>query len=281
VNITQYSDNDIDLAGLLELLLEGTNKIALRLSSLEPECIDTRLASALAHPRIRPHFHLSVQSGSDTILKNMRRVYDMRGVEKAITLLRSAKDAPFLACDIITGFPGETEDEFAKTLIFCEKTHFAWIHAFPYSGRPGTTAFSFGDPVRDIDKTRRMEALTALALRGKREYAEAWLGKELSAIVERAKPAPSQKQCRAVSENYLKLLVNCKGKPPRPGSTIRCTPVSVCEEENVDAVAGLGVGSRVSVRKHSELPSLIDNEQQPHSLLPTPSLCYNLHKGEN
>jgi threonylcarbamoyladenosine tRNA methylthiotransferase MtaB len=243
VNITQYRDNDagIGLAELLEMLLDGTSAIALRLSSLEPECIDTQLASTLGHPRIRPHFHLSVQSGSDAILKSMRRVYNMQTVEKAIALLRSAKDNPFLACDIITGFPGETETEFAATLGFCEKTQFAWIHAFPYSRRTGTEAFSFGDPVRDIDKTRRVEALTALAIRGKREYAKAWLGKELFAVVEKApsgaKAPCFARQCKAVSENYLKLLVNCNGEIPPPGSSIRCTPVSLCGEENIDAIA--------------------------------------------
>jgi threonylcarbamoyladenosine tRNA methylthiotransferase MtaB len=241
VNITQYSDKGIGLAGLLELLLDGTSAIALRLSSLEPECINTRLASVFAHPRIRPHFHLSVQSGSDTILQGMGRVYNVNTVEKAIALLRSAKDKPFLACDIITGFPGETEAEFAKTLAFCEKTCFAWIHAFPYSKRPGTAAFSFGDPVRDCDKTRRVEALTALALQGKREYAKTWLGKELSAVVEKAHCGVNvpcfARQCRAVSENDLKLLFNCNGEQPPPGSSIRCVLVSLCEDENYDAVA--------------------------------------------
>jgi len=236
VNITQYRDEDTDLAGLLQMLLENTSAIALRLSSLEPECIDARLASVFAHSRMRPHFHLSAQSGSDTILKSMGRIYNVYTVEKAIGLLRSAKDNPFLACDIITGFPGETEDEFSRTLGFCERTRFAWIHAFPYSRRPGTAAFVFGDPVRDIDKTRRVETLTALALRGKRSYAKSWLGKELSAVVEKA-PCGTRRQCRAVSENYLKLLVNCNGDPPPPGSSIRCTPVSVCEDENVDAIA--------------------------------------------
>jgi threonylcarbamoyladenosine tRNA methylthiotransferase MtaB len=251
VNITQYHDNDIDLAGLLNLLLEGTSNICLRLSSLEPERIDERLASTLRSPRIRPHFHLSIQSASDAILQRMGRVYNVYTVDKAIELLRSAKDNPFLACDIIIGFPGETEDEFAKTLGFCEKTHFAWIHAFPYSKRPGTAAFSFGDPVRDSDKTRRVEMLGALALRGRREYAKAWLGKELSAVVEKHKRGigtgdwglgngeigHSQKQYRAVSENYLKLLVNCNGAASSPGSVIRCVPVSLCEEENIDAIA--------------------------------------------
>jgi threonylcarbamoyladenosine tRNA methylthiotransferase MtaB len=240
VNITQYRDNEIDLAGLLQTLLEGASTAALRLSSLEPECIDEKLALTLAHPRIRPHFHLSVQSGSDAILKRMRRAYNVYTVEKAAALLRAAKDNPFLACDIITGFPGETEAEFAKTLAFCERTRFAWIHVFPYSNRPGTAAFSFGDRIRESDKTRRVQALGALALRGRREYAKAWLGKELSAVVEKDKPGfagRDAKQCRAVSENYLKLLVNCKGETPLPGSSIICMPVSVCEKEKLDAIA--------------------------------------------
>jgi threonylcarbamoyladenosine tRNA methylthiotransferase MtaB len=235
VNITQYSDTGIGLAELLDLLLEGTSTIGLRLSSLEPECIDKKLALTLAHPRIRPHFHLSVQSGSDAILRRMGRVYNVYTMEKAIKMLRLAKENPFLACDIITGFPGETEPEFAATLGFCERTRFAWIHAFPYSKRPGTAAFSFGDPVRDLDKTLRVQALGELALRGRREYVKAWLGKELAAVVE--KTPCGIRQCRAVSENYLKLLVNCNGETPPPGSVIRCTPVSLCEEENIDAIA--------------------------------------------
>jgi len=236
VNITQYRDGETDLAGLLEFLLDGTGSICLRLSSLEPERIDERLVSVFSRPRIRPHFHLSVQSGSGAILKSMNRAYGLHTAEKAVTLLRSAKDNPFLACDIIAGFPGETESEFAETLRFCEKTNFAWIHAFPYSRRPGTAAFSFGDTVRDSEKTRRVEILGELALRGKREYAGAWLGKELSAVVEKNDSGSPRKQCRAVSENSLKLLVNCNGDPPPPGSPIRCVPVSVCEE-GADAVA--------------------------------------------
>jgi len=80
-----------------------------------------------------------------------------------------------------------------------------------------------------------VETLGELALRGRLEYAKTWLGKELSAIIEKTPCGAGQ--YRAVSENYLKLLVNCNGVVPMPGSSIRCTPVSLCEEENVDAIA--------------------------------------------
>jgi len=77
--------------------------------------------------------------------------------------------------------------------------------------------------------------LGALALRGRREYAKAWLGKELSAVVE--KTPCGARQCRAVSENYLKLLVNCNGEAPPPGAVIRCTLMSLCNDEAFDAIA--------------------------------------------
>jgi threonylcarbamoyladenosine tRNA methylthiotransferase MtaB len=238
VNITQYNHSGIDLAGLLKYLLEGSAAIALRLSSLEPEGINEGLASVLAHPRIRPHFHLSVQSGSNTVLQRMGRAYNAQTVEQAAALLRSVKDNPFLACDIIAGFPGETEAEFAQTLALCEKIDFAWIHAFPYSKRPGTAAFSLKNPVCERDVARRVEALTALALRGRRNYAQSWLGRALSAVVEKGEPDSAGRR-RAVSENYLKLLVDCSDAYP-PGSSVRCIPVSLCagaDGEKPDAVA--------------------------------------------
>jgi len=246
VNIAQYRHSGADLAGLLQYLLEGSTAIALRLSSLEPEAIDERLASVLAHPRIRPHFHLSVQSGSDTVLRAMGRAYTSRTVEQAAALLRGVKDNPFLACDIIAGFPGETAADFDQTYALCSQIGFAWIHAFPYSPRPGTAAFSLKNPVCERDITRRVQALTKLALQGRRDYAQAWLGRGLSAIVEKGPVGHCPlDQCRAVSENYLKLVVNASsepqgGLPPPPGTAISCVPVSLCEDadgEKPDAVA--------------------------------------------
>jgi threonylcarbamoyladenosine tRNA methylthiotransferase MtaB len=247
VNVSRYNHSGADLAGLLEYLLAGSKTIALRLSSLEPECIGEKLASVIAHPRIRPHFHLSVQSGSEAVLKRMGRSYGPAKIGEGAALLRSAKDNPFLACDIIAGFPGETEDDFLQTLALCEKINCAWIHAFPYSRRRGTAAYSFGEgpggpagpSVCERETTRRVEALMRLAVKGRREYVRQWLGREISAVAEKGKTDGSG-QCRAVSENYLKLLVNFSGEPPQPGTSIRCIPIALCEAANgetPDAVA--------------------------------------------
>ncbi|GHV94772.1 tRNA (N(6)-L-threonylcarbamoyladenosine(37)-C(2))-methylthiotransferase MtaB [Spirochaetia bacterium] len=226
VNITQYRDCGLDsgagLGALLEYVLAGTSRISLRLSSLDPDGVDAQFAAVLANPRIRPHFHLSIQSGSETILARMGRNYDPQAVVKAAALFRSVKDDPFLACDIITGFPGETENEFQKTLALCQNTGFAWIHAFPYSKRPGTPAFSFKEPVSERDASRRLETLLELARQGRRNYVQRWVGRETTVLIESGNPSPAG-YCRGTAENYLKLRVLCPTpQAPLPGTVLRC-----------------------------------------------------------
>ena len=240
VNISQYSHGACNLARLIKFLLEGSNTIALRLSSLEPEGITEELISVIANPRVRPSFHLSIQSGSNTILQKMGRVYTSETVEKAAFLLRSAKNNPFLACDIISGFPGETCEDFNQTLELCKKIDFAWIHAFPYSKRPGTAAADYAGHICEKEVTNRVNTLHELAVQGRKNYTGQWLGKEITAVVEKQKTQSGQ--CCAVSENYLKLIVNYDGGEPVSGSLIRCVPFDLCENsdgERPDAVANI------------------------------------------
>jgi threonylcarbamoyladenosine tRNA methylthiotransferase MtaB len=244
VNISQYRDKketekgaNSNLARLLEYLLKSTEKIALRLSSLAPDSIDEELVGVLSNKRIRPHFHLSIQSCSKKILEKMGRSYDGKTIEDAVSLLRHAKDDPFLACDIITGFPTEIKTEFEETLDLCKKLDFAWIHVFPYSKRPGTAAFSFPESIHEAEVTRRLELFTALAERGRADYARRWLGREVDVLVEKG----GGKFCHGVSENYLKTLIIYKGeKPPPPGEVLRCKlleKTGTGKAEDYDAIA--------------------------------------------
>ena len=223
VNITQYRDPALGgLGELLAYLLKGARRIAIRLSSLEPDRVTEDFAAVLAHCRIRPHFHLPVQSGSAGVLAKMGRGYGPETVEHAAALLRSVKDDPFLAADIITGFPGETEAEFERTRALCQSIGFAWIHAFPYSKRPGTPAFSFPETVSEGIAARRMEILLELARQGRREYIRRWTGRETGVLIEGG-PPPPEGRCRGTSANYLKLLVRYAGpRPPPPGTELRC-----------------------------------------------------------
>jgi threonylcarbamoyladenosine tRNA methylthiotransferase MtaB len=234
VNISQYRDaggqegmerggKPLDLGGLLDSLLLGTSRIAIRLSSLEPEGITPEFLSLLGNPRIRPHFHLSIQSGSGKILGRMRRWYTPEDAAAAVQGLRSCRDDPFMACDVITGFPGETEAEFRQTYELCKRLDFAWIHAFPYSRRPGTEAAALKNPVNERDAGIRVEALLDLARQGRRSYIRRQLGKIVEAVAE-APDHEAGPYSPAVSENYLKLAVPAPGITGGilPGTVLRC-----------------------------------------------------------
>ncbi|MDR0784910.1 MAG: tRNA (N(6)-L-threonylcarbamoyladenosine(37)-C(2))-methylthiotransferase MtaB [Treponema sp.] len=223
VNLNLYRDGGKDLAGLLQFLVKGTERIRLRLSSLEPEAVTTELLEALAHRRVRPHFHLSVQSGSDSVLRRMRRPYTAALVEEKAALLRRVKDDPFLACDVIAGFPGESQADFERTYELCKRVGFAWIHAFPFSSRPGTEAFDMTGRVSGKEIVRRVSLLTELARSGRRGYVDRCLrrGGEIEAVVERRRDSTPKNCVTAVSENYLKLLVRFpRGETRAPGSLL-------------------------------------------------------------
>ncbi|HQL32473.1 MAG TPA: tRNA (N(6)-L-threonylcarbamoyladenosine(37)-C(2))-methylthiotransferase MtaB [Treponemataceae bacterium] len=222
VNLSQYRSRGIDFAGLLARILDKTDSIAIRISSLYPERVNAELAPILTNPRIRPHFHLSVQSGSDRILESMRRPYRAQDVAQAVSILRTVKKNPFLACDIIAGYPGETDEDFEHTLTLCKTAEFAWIHAFPFSPRPGTEAWSMKPHIPERIATERVARLTALAQENRRHYTESWIGKELAAIVEKKTGNGS---IHILTENYLEaelLLPPGTATPePHPGSEIR------------------------------------------------------------
>lgn len=192
VNLSQYrglyqghnGKEYLNLAGLLQKILENTRSIRIRISSLYPESVDEDLCDVISHQRIQPYFHLSVQSGSDAILKAMRRPYRSTQVYRAVELLRQSKVNPFIACDIIAGFPGETDEDFALTQAMCQTCNFAWIHAFPFSPRPGTPAATMKGQVTQSVVGQRVKWLTSFAIQSKCSYISMWKGQVVSAITE-------------------------------------------------------------------------------------------------
>jgi threonylcarbamoyladenosine tRNA methylthiotransferase MtaB len=220
VNLNQYRQSGKDLGLLLEYLIAGTERIRLRLSSLEPEGFTGSLPRALGHERIRPHFHLSAQSGSGAVLERMRRPYSPDAVEQAVCRLRELREDPFLACDIITGFPGETPGDFEQTLELCRSLDFAWIHAFPYSRRPGTEAWQFRQTVPEREAVTRVESLLGLARRGRAAYIGRWRGREVEAVVQGNSPRSGITS--ALTENYLRIALPWDESQTAAGSLIRC-----------------------------------------------------------
>ena len=179
----------------------NTKSVSFRISSLYPERVDDALCKIIQNERIRPHFHLSVQSGSDNILHAMKRPYFAKTVENAVKNIRKIKPNAFIACDIIAGFPGETEKDFELTKELCQKCNFTWIHAFPFSPRPGTEAYKMKNQVPQRIANERVKWLCDEAKKNKKIYIENFIGKEILAIIEKRRTNP----VRAVSENFLHL----------------------------------------------------------------------------
>ncbi|UTC92412.1 tRNA (N(6)-L-threonylcarbamoyladenosine(37)-C(2))-methylthiotransferase MtaB [Treponema denticola] len=217
VNLSQYRDETYGgFANLLAMLLENTKKIRLRISSMYPECVDDGILEIVANKRICPHFHLSIQSGSDKILKAMNRPYREADIRRAINNLRKAKDNPFIGCDIITGFPSETEEDFLQTFKMCEDLKIPGIHVFPFSARPGTKAFSMRPKVPERDAGRRASLLSELSGKNYQSYLASCNGKLFFGVIEKPQ---NNEDLRIVTENYLSLplVVNKKAENYKGG----------------------------------------------------------------
>ena len=226
VNLTAYRYGDSDLSALLAAILDRTQQLRLRLSSLEPEMIKSELAEIIRDPRIRPHFHIPVQSGSDRVLLVMRRRYRAEQVVRAVELLRGAKHDPFLAADVIVGFPGETDADFRASYELVESLGLSKLHVFPFSPRPGTAEEHPRHPVPERIRDERAHELLALSRSLHKAYTDRWIGKTVEVVLEapgvRASGVRASGTWRGLSENYLRVLT---GEVPetaaRAGSLIR------------------------------------------------------------
>ncbi|MFC2002554.1 MiaB/RimO family radical SAM methylthiotransferase, partial [Chloroflexota bacterium] len=185
VEIGRYDYNRVNLKGLLEHILAGTNVIRLRLSSLQPNGISTELIGLWCDRRLCRHFHLSLQSGSDGVLGRMRRHYSVNDYQRAVSLIRSLVPEAAITTDVIVGFPGETDEEFKESYDFCRQMRFARIHVFPYSPRPGTQAARMPYPVGVKVKKERSQRMLALAQGSALSFSRQFLGQVVPVLWEK------------------------------------------------------------------------------------------------
>lgn len=173
------------LAGLLTRLsqIEGIERI--RLGSLEPRIITKEFIETLkGSAKLCPHFHLSLQSGSDSVLKRMNRRYTTEEYLNKCRLLRESFEKPAITTDVIAGFPGETEEEFAQTLTFVKNAQFYEMHVFPYSRRRKTAADAMPGQLSEAEKKARAHALLTLADEMSEAYRQSFAGQEASVLLE-------------------------------------------------------------------------------------------------
>ncbi len=182
IDISQYGrDNGETLGGLFRAL-EGT-PTRFRLGSLEAGVVTDELLDSLKNVDFCPHFHLSLQSGSDGVLKRMNRKYDTLTYAAAVDRILSAFSDAAITTDIIVGFCGETEKEFSETEVFAEKIGFADIHVFPYSAREGTAAYGHDDVASDV-KAERAARLGEIKRKLKLDFSRKHIGTVQSVLCE-------------------------------------------------------------------------------------------------
>ena len=179
--------NGTGLIDLLEAVSAAAGDMRLRLGSLEPRTITEDFCRrAVKLPNLCPHFHLSLQSGCDATLQRMNRKYDTARFYESVQLLNRYFDRPAVTTDLITGFPGETEEEFAQTLAFIEKCGFAAMHIFPYSIRPGTKAAAMPQLTAAVKEERAARA-AQVAHRMHQAYLEGCIGRMYPVLFEQEK----------------------------------------------------------------------------------------------
>ncbi len=201
-------DHGESLLGLLRELnaLEGLQRI--RLGSLEPGIITEEFVAALATlKKVCPHFHLSLQSGSASVLRRMNRKYTPEEYRDKCRILRRFYEHPALTTDIIVGFPGETEEEFEETYAFAEEIRFYEIHVFKYSKRKGTRAAVMPDQVPEALKNVRSGRLMALAEEMKQEFISWYEGKWVSVLFEEAQITNGQRRMKGFTPEYVSVLL--------------------------------------------------------------------------
>ena len=174
-----------ELALLVEEICKAVPDLRIRLGSLEPRVVTEDFCRRLSvFPNLCPQFHLSMQSGSDTVLSRMKRKYDTARYYQSVELLRKSFPECAVTTDMIVAFPGETEEEFAESLAFIRKCAFADMHIFPYSRRPGTPADKMPGQHNNATKEARSRAAIALAEEMSRAYREGFIGRTLEVLFE-------------------------------------------------------------------------------------------------
>lgn len=194
------------LAELIEKLHEVDGIERIRLGSLDPRFMTPEFIDKIKGlPKLCPHFHISLQSGSGKTLKRMNRKYTPDDYRRIVSSIReSIQDATFTT-DVMVGFPGETDEEFKESYDFCKEIGFLWMHVFKYSPRKGTPAAKFTDQVDPSVKEERSKRMTSLALEMRGKVFEKYIGRRMKVLLE--KPIEGTDDMEGLTANYIPVAV--------------------------------------------------------------------------
>ena len=212
----QQNQND-KLPELLDRMAEIPGLARIRLSSLEPADVTPRLLDTFSrHHNIMPHLHLSLQSGSDAVLKKMCRQYNADDFRKMVVLVKSRLDRPAITTDIIVGFPGETDDDFRQTVDLAKETSFAKMHIFRFSPRKGTAAANMQNKVDSRVINKRAKMLRDLNIELATKFRRRFIGQKATVLLENTTPQPSGR-----SERYFMVYLEKTTKKLQKADLLR------------------------------------------------------------
>ena len=225
IDLGRYECEGLGLAGLLERILSETSVGRVRLSSIEPAGVTDELLRVMAasNGRVAPFLHIPLQSGCDATLARMGRPYTSAEYLEVVQRARKALPGVAIACDLIVGFPQETDEEFAESLATCERCGFAKMHVFRYSRRPGTPAATMEGQVVPEAAAQRSRAMRELASRLRSDFVASLVGTEQLVLVERGS--------RGVTGGLVEVLVD----EGHDGQLIRVSPASLAGAGVLDA----------------------------------------------
>ncbi|OFY49351.1 MAG: tRNA (N(6)-L-threonylcarbamoyladenosine(37)-C(2))-methylthiotransferase MtaB [Bacteroidetes bacterium GWF2_41_31] len=211
VNLGRYSYGDYDFEKLVEAILDLPGDFRVRISSIEPDGYTDSFFRLFNHPKLTPHLHICLQSGSEEILLKMRRMYTASSFKKMANQLKTLHPGFNLTTDVIVGFPGETETHFQETLDAIQDIGFGHIHTFKYSIRKGTRAERMPEQIPGKIKTNRSETVRRLADDMKRTYRDTFVGKTQRVLVEKILPDGT---ASGFGEHYVPVVIYDSGLKP-------------------------------------------------------------------
>jgi len=205
--VGSYRDGSADLRDLVQRILTSTGIERLRLSSLQPSEISSEFIALWRDERLCRHFHLALQSGSETVLERMKRNYSLNQYRRTLSLIKEKIPEVAITTDIMFGFPGESDEEFEQSYSFCQQAGFANIHVFPFSPRPETTAARMAEQIEDKVKQERDQRMLELSQSCRRRFCQQFLRQTTSVLWEK-ETSPGSGIYSGLTSNYIRVFAH-------------------------------------------------------------------------
>lgn len=208
VNMGRYQYENVNFEQLVEGILKIDGDFRVRISSIEPDNFSDRFLKLFENPKLAPHMHICLQSGAENTLREMHRHYTAAQFKAMCDRIKSAVPDFNITTDVIVGFPGETEEDFAESAELCREIGFSHIHTFKYSVRTGTKAAAMPNQVPETVKAERSAAIRQISAENKLKYFSRMLGKPQKMLIERIM---ADGTARGYGENYIPMRLKAKG----------------------------------------------------------------------